>query len=120
MTERQHRESAMDDPYTILAEKDAAAEAPPLVEFIRWKGEHRTLAVQSIDGKGTIPIPYLAWRRADDGRLTLVLDGRLAVDLPAMHQRAEQAVIEFIANAIAIGAGYPSIYYTKRKVPFRG
>jgi hypothetical protein len=110
----------MDAPFTTLAEKDAAAEAPPIVEFIRWEGEHRTIAVQSIDGKGSISIPYLSWRRAEDGRLTLILDDRLAVDLPEMHPRAEFAVIEVIANAIAVGAGYGSIYYTKRKVPFRG
>lgn len=120
MTERQRRESAMDVQYTMLAEKDAAADAPPLVEFIRWEGEHRTMTVRSVDGHGAISIPYLSWQRAEDGRLSLTLDDRLGLDLPTMLPRAEQALIEFIANAIAIGAGYASIYYTKRKMPFRG
>lgn len=29
-------------------------------------------------------------------------------------------LVEFIANAIAVGGGYPSIHYTDRKMPFRG
>lgn len=89
------------------------------VEYIRWAGEHRTLAVRPIDGDGTIPVPYLSWNRTEDGRLALLLDGRLGTDLPAMTEYQEDSLIEFIANAIAIGAGYPSIYYTKRKMPFR-
>lgn len=90
------------------------------VDYIRWAGEHRTLAVRPVDSQNAIPVPYLSWTRAEDGRLSLILDGRLGLDLPALSEVQEDSLIEFIANAIAIGAGYPSIYYTKRKMPFRG
>jgi len=51
----------------------------------------------------------------------LTLDDRLGYTIPASITGDEaEALVEFIANAIAIGAGYASIYYTKRKMPFRG
>lgn len=51
----------------------------------------------------------------------LTLDNRLGFNIPAsIAPKEAEALIEFIANAIAIGAGYASIYYTKRKMPFRG
>ncbi len=51
----------------------------------------------------------------------LVLDNRLGFDIPKTITADEAAsLVEFLANAIAIGAGYASIYYTKRKMPFRG
>lgn len=89
------------------------------VEYIRWAGEHRTLAVRPIDSENAIEVPYLSWARGEDDRLSLTLDGRLGLDLPKITEFEEDALIEFIANAIAIGAGYPSIYYTKRRMPFR-
>lgn len=101
-------------------EKYENSNLPRLVNYVRWAGEHRTLMVRPVDSEGQIPIPYLSWSRADDGRLSLVLDDRLGLDLPAMSAFQEDSIVEFIANAIAIGAGYASIYYTKRKMPFRG
>jgi hypothetical protein len=51
----------------------------------------------------------------------LTLDNRFGLQIPTGVTQAEaEAIVEFVANAIAIGAGYPSIYYTKRKMPFRG
>lgn len=53
--------------------------------------------------------------------MSLILDNRLGFDIPTTVTADEAgALIEFVANAIAIGAGYASIYYTKRKMPFRG
>ncbi|MCI4355101.1 MAG: hypothetical protein L3K06_07035 [Thermoplasmata archaeon] len=51
----------------------------------------------------------------------LTLDNRLGYSIPKSITSDEAvALIEFVANAIAIGGGYASIYYTKRKMPFRG
>lgn len=51
----------------------------------------------------------------------LVLDDRLGFTIPLGATVDEAAaLVEFVANAIAIGAGYPSIYYTRRRLPFRG
>lgn len=62
---------------------------------------------------------YLA-TRAYPG-MYLTLDDRLGYNVPTTVTPYEAAaLVEFVANAIAIGAGYPSIYYTKRKMPFRG
>lgn len=53
--------------------------------------------------------------------MSLTLDGRLGFDIPKSVSADEAAaLVEFIANCIAVGAGYASIYYTKRKMPFRG
>ncbi len=53
--------------------------------------------------------------------MSLTLDKRLGFDIPKSITPDEAAaLIDFIANAIAIGAGYASIYYTKRKMPFHG
>jgi hypothetical protein len=62
---------------------------------------------------------YLATRPQPG--MYLVLDGRLGYTIPSTIDPDQAAdLIEFVANAIAIGAGYASIYYTKRKMPFRG
>ncbi len=108
--------------FQTYTEKMAAA--PRRVNF-HTMIEERILTIAPVDGVGEKPdgeisVPYLSWQRAEDGRLALVLDHRLGVDLPAMEPWQEDSIIEFIANAIAIGAGYASIYYTKRKLPFRG
>lgn len=51
----------------------------------------------------------------------LTLDDRLGYTIPAsMTQYEADSLIHFLADAIAIGAGYASIGYTKRKMPFRG
>ena len=53
--------------------------------------------------------------------MSLTLDNRLGFDVPLSVTPGEAAsLFEFIANCIAVGAGYASIYYTKRKMPFRG
>lgn len=121
-------ENPMDDVVAPVAEvgpttpddKYRDSNVPRLVNYVRWAGEHRTLTVRPVDGDGEIAVPYLSWNRADDGRLTLILDNRLGYDCPAMTEYAEDSLIEFIANCLAVGAGYASIYYTKRKMPFRG
>ncbi len=92
------------------------------VDYVTMVGHEQPLWVRSTtnDG-GMIAIPYLTWRRAEDGHLSLLLDNRLGFDLPTgASPYEEDSLVEFIANAIAIGAGYASIYYTKRKMPFRG
>ena len=96
------------------------------VTFSTMVTPERTLSVRSMtnDG-GEITIPYLSWgREADRGDglpTSLILDGRLMYDIPDDLTREQiEDIAEFVANAIAIGAGYPSIYYTKRKMPFRG
>lgn len=99
----------------------ANSNQPRLVEFITMVGHEQPISVRSnTNDGGSIIVPYLTWRRAEDGHLSLLLDNRLGLDLPLMPDHREDAVVEFIANAIAIGAGYASIYYTKRKMPFRG
>jgi hypothetical protein len=111
-----------DVPFTTQAEKDAMSGVPPIVEFITMVGHEQPISVKSVtnDG-GSIMVPYLTWRRAENGGLSLLLDNRLGYDLGADWSKGqESALVEFIANAIAIGAGYASIYYTKRKMPFRG
>ena len=51
----------------------------------------------------------------------LTLDSRLGYDIPKSLTPDEAAtLVRFLADAIAIGAGYASIGYTKRKMPFRG
>lgn len=111
------------DKFTTQAEKEAAdGGRQRTVEFITMTGHEQPVSVRSVtnDG-GSIIVPYLAWQRAEDGQLALVLDNRLGYDVPyAFTEGQEEALVEFIANAIAIGAGYASIYYTKRKMPFRG
>lgn len=66
---------------------------------------------------GEIVVPFLSWHRGEDGVLSLTLDHRFGLDIPAGV--AQDSIVEFIANAIAVGAGYPSIYYTDRKMAFR-
>lgn len=63
--------------------------------------------------------PYLA--HAAHGGMWLWLDDRFGLKVPSGASDDEaEALVQFIAEAIAIGAGYPSIAHTKRKVPFRG
>ena len=51
----------------------------------------------------------------------LTLDDRLGYNIPKSITPDEAAsLILFLADALAIGAGYASIAYTKRKMPFRG
>jgi hypothetical protein len=80
-----------------------------------------SIAVDHGQTGGSQDVPYLEWARREDGGLSLILDSRLMVMLPvslAPHEVDE--IVEFIANAIAVGGGYPSIYYLDRKMPFRG
>jgi hypothetical protein len=90
------------------------------IEFSDY-GPERRVAIRA-DGEhdGTIPVPYLAWNRSEDGVLSLVLDQRFGLDLPGVTPAVAEAIVEFIANAIAVGGGYASIYYTDRKLSFRG
>lgn len=60
-------------------------------------------------------IPGLTgWPQAD-GRITLVVDGRFAVDFPAdlAHQAAW-----LVAQALAVGAGYTHLGATEKSAPF--
>lgn len=105
---------------TTPDEKYENSNTDRLVHYAVWSGERRTLMVKAVDGKGEVEIPYLTWVESEDGRLSLTLDRRLGLDLPVMTQFQQDSIVEFIANCIAVGAGYASIYYTKRKMPFRG
>jgi hypothetical protein len=83
-----------------------------------------SLPSRTNDG-GEISVPFLSWGRETDlgeGLPTaLILDDRLMYVIPDGFSREQiEDIAEFVANAIAIGAGYASIYYTKRKMPFRG
>lgn len=105
---------------------DSDERAASRVSFHTFAAPQRSVSLPSItnDG-GEISVPYLTWgREADLGEgppTALILDDRLMYVIPD-DTTADQidALVEFIANAIAIGAGYASIYYTKRKMPFRG
>ena len=65
-----------------------------------------------IDGR---VIPGMAASRESDGRITLLLDNRFALTVPA--DLAFQ-VAHFAATAIAIGAGYSHIGGESRDRPF--
>jgi hypothetical protein len=103
-------------------QKEGQTPAPAdLIEFFKWQNPNQTVAVHGVVGDGLIDVPYLTWvRREDDHGLSLILDHRFILDLPEMTPWEEQHIVEFIANAIAIGGGYPSIYYTKHRLAFRG
>lgn len=103
-------------------EANAMATIAPRVRLMLVE-EGARVYLQSDYGEtgGSVEVPYLRGRRHPDGSIGLTLDDRLGLDLPAeMGAAAQEAAIEFIANAIAVGAGYASIYYTDRKMPFRG
>ena len=103
-----------------------SAERTGRVSFHTMAAPERRVSLPShTNDGGEISVPYLTWgREADRGEgppTALILDDRLMYLIPEnMTLDQIDALIEFVANAIAIGAGYPSIYYTKRKVPFRG
>lgn len=110
----------------VLKDNDIPARDASRVTFHTMAAPERTLSVRSMtnDG-GEITVPFLTWgREADRGGglpTALILDDRLMYVLPESLTREQiEDIVEFVANAIAIGAGYPSIYYTKRKLPFRG
>jgi len=95
------------------------------VDYIRMAGEEHLVGIRIDRGDigGQEIVPYLRWNRAEDGTLSLTLDHRFGIDLPPMASEKgnkQDEIVEFIANAIAIGAGYPSIYYLDRRMPFRG
>ena len=115
--------------------KPETGEPANLIEFFKWQNPNQTVAVHAIGSGGLLDVPYLEWIRRgqgtdslgqpiesteDDHGLTLSLDHRFMLDLPEMPREREDAIVEFIANAIAIGGGYPSIYHTKHKLAFRG
>lgn len=66
-----------------------------------------------IDGRR---IPNLNARPHDDGSVTLVVDGRFAADFPDNNSAYQAA--RLIANAMAIGAGYPSLNAETKDRPF--
>ncbi len=98
------------------------------VNYIRMAGEDHPVSIRIDHGEmgGEQTVPYLQWQRPPedaDGHqdaLTLILDDRLGLDLNGVSAPKQDEITEFIANAIAIGAGYASIYYLDRKMPFRG
>lgn len=60
-------------------------------------------------------IPKLTGYTQDDGRVTLIVDGRFAVDFPA---DIASSAAWLIANALAIGAGYSHLGATSQDHPF--
>lgn len=67
----------------------------------------------SFDGR---MIPLLSGKQTPDGRVHLCLDHRFGAEF-STHEDAHQAVY-LIANAMAIGAGYPSMYAETKDRPF--
>ena len=61
-------------------------------------------------------IPLLTGRETPDGRVHLSLDHRFGAEFSSRDD-AHQAVY-LIANAMAIGEGYPSMYATTKDRPF--
>jgi hypothetical protein len=129
--------------YRLRSDEDGSRYKDPIggiapsdmIEFFKWQNPNQTVAVHATVGGGLIDVPYLEWIRRGEGTdalgqpmestegdhgLTLCLDHRFILDLPQMTPFEEQHIVEFIANAIAIGGGYPSIYHTKHKLAFRG
>ena len=124
-----------DDENGSVFKEGQTVEPADLIEFFKWKNPNQTVAVHATIGGGLIDVPYLTWVRRgegtdvlgqevqsteDDHGLSLILDHRFILDLPEMTPFEEQHIVEFIANAIAIGGGYPSIYHTKHRLAFRG
>ena len=60
-------------------------------------------------------IPRLTGYPQDDGRITLIVDGRFMVDFPA--DLARQAAW-LIAQALAVGEGYTHLGGTNKDQPF--
>ncbi len=85
----------------------AQPEQPPLLvgPFQEWR--------VVVDGR---MIPRLTGYKYDDGRVSLSLDHRLGADFPS-EQIARQAAW-LIANALAIGEGYPSMIAPTKDKPF--
>lgn len=76
-------------------------------EFVDRRGDRDVQSVGPFERYPTMvngwTVPYLEASYRDDGSVTLSLDQRLAIDVPA--DLAGQ-VIEFVADAIAIAAGW--------------
>lgn len=60
-------------------------------------------------------IPRLTGYLQEDGRITLIVDGRFMVDFPA--EIAHQAAW-LLANALAVGAGYTHLAAETKSQPF--
>lgn len=60
-------------------------------------------------------IPGLTGHPQEDGRVTLIVDGRFAVDFP--KEVASQAAW-LLANALAVGAGYTHLGAANKGQPF--
>lgn len=66
-----------------------------------------------LDGRA---IPRLTARRNADGSVMIVLDGRMGFDFPDNDSAFQAALLA--ANAMAIGAGYPSFLADNKEQPF--
>ncbi len=92
---------------------DNVVQLPPLTEPPEWIiGPFESWRVV-IDGR---MIPRLNAFRQTDGRVTLILDGRFLLDLPS--DGIARRVADFVANALAIGAGYPWMGADGKEMPF--
>jgi hypothetical protein len=61
-------------------------------------------------------IPKLTGYKYEDGRVSLTLDHRIGADFPNEEIASQAAWM--IANAMAIGAGYPSMMADSKDAPF--
>lgn len=90
------------------------------VRYQDW-GPSNRIMIDAGDHTGQHIVPFLTGRRHEEGEVWLTLDDRFGVELPATLTREQQdSIVEFIANAISVGGGYASIYFTDKKMPFRG
>lgn len=60
-------------------------------------------------------IPRLTMRDHSSDKITLILDGRFAIDVPKEHA---QPFAWMIANALAIGEGYAFLGSENKEKPF--
>lgn len=65
-----------------------------------------------VDGRA---IPHLNGYPQPDGLITLVLDGRFAIDVP---ESIAQQVAWLVANALAVGQGYSHLGAVTKETPF--
>lgn len=73
--------------------------------------ERKGFTVQ-VEGRA---IPRLAIHRLGDDQVTFILDERFAIDVP---NEVAHRVAWMVANALAIGEGYPSLNATEKSRPF--
>lgn len=83
---------------------------PKLVEWIVGPFEEYRVV---LEGR---KIPRLTAQRHEDGRVTLILDGRFGLD--CANNEIAYSTADFVATALAIGQGYPCYTAETKKRPF--